>query len=100
MKAAQLTLLVVGVTTIARSPGLAADAAYGKYLAAECVTCHGANAANPSIPSLAGLRYEELVAALHAYRDGTRTNPIMQSMARSLGDAEIEALAAYFSGQP
>lgn len=99
MRAAQMTLLVVGVTIVARGPGLAADAAYGEYLAAECAACHRADAANASIPPLRSLRYEELVAALKAYREGTRTNPAMQSVARSLGDAEIEALAAYFSGQ-
>jgi cytochrome c len=99
MKAAQVTLLVVGVAIIAHSPGLAADATYGEYLAAQCVTCHGANTGNASIPPLRSLRYAELVAALEAYRAGTRTNPAMQSVARSLGDAEIEALAAYFSGQ-
>ena len=99
MKAARVTLLVVGVAIIAHSPGLAADATYGEYLAAECVTCHGADTANASIRPLRSLRYEELVAALEAYRAGTRTNPAMQSVARSLGDAEIEALAAWFSGQ-
>jgi len=99
MKAARVTLLVVGVAIIAHSPGLAADATYGEYLAAECVICHGVNAATASIPPLRSLRYAELVAALEAYRAGTRTNPAMQSVARSLGDAEIEALAAYFSGQ-
>jgi cytochrome c len=98
MKVLHVTLLVIGVIIIARNPGLAADVAYGKYLASECVTCHGANA-NASTPALHALRYEELIAALKAYREGTRTNAVMQSVARSLGDAEIEALAAYFSGQ-
>jgi cytochrome c len=100
MKALQVTLLVVGVTILARNSGLTADAAYGEYLASECVTCHGADAANASIPLLRSLQYEDLVAALKEYRDGSRANPAMQSVARSLGDAEIEALAAYFSGQP
>jgi cytochrome c len=99
MKALRASLLVVGVTVVARDPGLAADAAYGEYLASECVTCHGAPA-NASIPALQALPYDELIAALKAYREGTRTNAVMQSVARSLGDAEIEALAAYFSGQP
>ena len=99
MKALRATLLVVCVTVVARDPGLAADAAYGEYLASECVTCHGAPA-NASIPALQALPYDELIAALKAYREGTRTNPVMQSVARSLSDAEIEALAAYFSGQP
>jgi cytochrome c len=99
MKALRLTLLVVGAAIIARNPSLAADAAYGEYLASECVTCHGAEA-NASIPALQALRHDELIAALKAYREGTRSNAVMQSVARSLGDAEIEALAAYYSGQP
>jgi cytochrome c553 len=49
---------------------------------------------------LDALCYEQLIAALKAYRAGSRTNPVMQSVARSLDEAEIEALAAYFSGQP
>jgi cytochrome c len=98
MKAVQVTLLVVG-TMIARNPGLADDIAYGEYLASECVTCHSANA-DGAIPALQTLRDHELIAALKAYREGTRTNAVMQSVARSLDDAAIEALAAYFSGQP
>jgi cytochrome c553 len=98
MKAVQVTLLAAVTMTVC-SPGLAADAAYGEYLASECVTCHGANA-DTSIPALDTLRYEQLIAALKAYRAGSRINPVMQSVARSLDDAAIEALAAYFSGQP
>ena len=98
MKALRVVLLVVGVTITARNPGLAADAAYGEYLSSECVMCHGARA-NASIPALQTLRHDELIAALEAYREGTRSNAVMQSVARSLGDAEIEALAAYFAGQ-
>jgi len=44
------------------------------------------------------LTYDRLVEALKSYRDGTRANAAMQAVARSLGDREIEALAAYFSG--
>ena len=99
MKALLVSLVVVCVTVVARDSGLAADAAYGEYLASECVTCHGAHA-NASIPVLQALPYDELIAALKAYREGIRPNAVMQSVARSLGDAEIEALAAYFSGQP
>jgi cytochrome c len=98
MKAVHVTLLVIG-TMSARNPGLAADAAYGEYLAAECVACHGADA-DGAIPALQTLRDDELIAALKAYRAGTRTNPVMQNVARSLDDAAIEALAVYFSGQP
>ena len=81
---------------MARNPGFAADAAYGAYLAAECVACHRADAAAP-IPPLRYRPYEDLVAALKEYRAGIRANPEMQSVARALGDTEIESLAAYFS---
>jgi cytochrome c len=98
MRAGWATLIVIGVSMIARNASVAADAAYGEYLAAECSACHRVDAASAAIPSLRFLSYEYLVAALRDYRDGTRANTTMQSIARSLGDAEIEALAAYFSG--
>ena len=98
MTSAWARLLVLGALTMACNPTLAADAAYGEYLAAECSACHRVDAASAAIPSLRFLSYEYLVAALRDYRDGTRANTTMQSIARSLGDAEIEALAAYFSG--
>jgi cytochrome c len=92
-------LLVIGGSAVDRRSGLAADAAYGEYLAAECATCHRPESANGAIPPLHVLTYDSLVAALKGFRDGTRANAAMQAIARSLGDAEIEALAAYFSGR-
>jgi cytochrome c len=77
--------------------GHAADAAYGEYLAAECAACHREETANLAIPPLQGLSYDRLVAALEEYRNGTRRSEIMRSVARSLSDVEIEALADYFS---
>jgi cytochrome c len=77
-------------------PLLAGNAAYGEYLAAECSTCHRVDAVSAAIPPLQFLSYEYFVAALKDYRNGTRANATMQSIARSLGDAEIEALAAYY----
>lgn len=94
-KAARLTLLVVGVTTLARRLGLAADAAYGEYLAAEGVTSHGANAANASIPPLRSLRYEELVTALKVYREAPgRTLPCNAWRDRSGQDERVPHRAA------
>jgi cytochrome c len=92
--------LATGVGPALALAGTRAEAAYGAYLAAECAACHRPDTAGGAIPSLHRLPYDRLVAALEAYRDGTRVNPTMQAVARSLGDAEIEALAAYFSGRP
>jgi cytochrome c len=85
--------LVLGAIS---GPALAADLAYGRYLASECVTCHRAEARG-AIPAIAGLPSEYFVHALRAYRSGRRANPAMESVARSLDDDQIAALAAYFA---
>jgi cytochrome c len=81
------------------APSVAADLAYGEYLSSECVACHGASVDGGAIPAIAGLSAEDFVAALHAFRSGRRANPVMQNVARSLDDEQIEALAAYFAAQ-
>ena len=74
-----------------------ADLAYGEYLAAECVTCHRASVDQGAIPAIVGLPTRDFVNALRDYRAGRRANAVMQNVARSLDDQQIEALAAYFA---
>jgi cytochrome c553 len=97
MRALRATHLVVCVMIIAQNPGLAADLAYGEYLASECVTCHRAAVDEGTIPAIVGLPRPYFVYALRDYRAGCRTNPVMQNVARSLNDEQIDALAAYFA---
>jgi len=73
----------------------ATDLAYGEYLAGECVTCHRADA-EAAIPPIHALPAADFIKALIEYRDGERDHDLMRTVARSLGDAEMEALAAYF----
>lgn len=75
------------------------DVAAGKAKAAVCTGCHGANgvSGNPAWPSLAGQQKNYLVASLKAYRDGERKNEVMAGMAKGLSDAEVDALAGYYS---
>lgn len=75
------------------------DTAAGKAKAAACAGCHGANgiSSNPAWPSLAGQQKNYLVASLKAYRDGTRKDEVMAGMAKGLSDADVDALAGYFS---
>jgi cytochrome c553 len=80
----------------------AALVAYGRHLASECAACHSAEArAGPDraggIPVIAGRPAPELIERLHAFREGRRTNPVMVSVARSLDERQIAALAAYFA---
>lgn len=85
-------------------PSLAADAAtliaYGRHLSSECTACHRPDAGEGAIPSLAGRPAAEIVALLEDFRAGRKSNPVMVSVAKSLDDKEITALAAYFSALP
>ena len=73
--------------------------AAGKARASACSACHGTNGVsdNPSWPSLAGQQKDYMVAALKAYKAGTRKNELMAGVARGLEDADIEAVATYYS---
>lgn len=73
----------------------AADLAYGEYLAGECVACHRVGAEG-GIPPINSLPAPYFIEALKEYKDGERDHELMRTVARSLGDAEMEALAAYF----
>ncbi|WP_248304728.1 c-type cytochrome [Breoghania sp. L-A4] len=75
----------------------AGDPEYGAYLASECVTCHQASGADDGIPSITNWPPDEFTRALHAYKNKTRDNPVMQLIASSLSDEQIAALAAYFA---
>ena len=72
-----------------------------------CVNCHGVNGKGPDprismFPVIGGQHKDYLRKQLVDFRDGTRTNSprgIMNIVAKSLTDAEIEALAEYISGK-
>ena len=78
------------------------NAAAGKKKAAACEACHGAdgNGIAPNYPALAGQYQDYLVQVLHEYKNGQRTNAIMNGMAAPLSDQDIEDLAAHFSSLP
>ncbi len=76
---------------------VAGDPEYGAYLAGECITCHRTDGADKGIPSIVGWPVDDFVIALHAYKRGTRVNPVMQMVAGRLSSEEIAALAAHFN---
>ena len=105
-----LVAIVLSVLTVpsgaafaafAAGDAVAGDAGAGKTKAAVCAACHGptGRSANDAWPNLAGQKLPYLVKQLKAFRDGTRTNPLMSPMATTLSDADIEDLAAWFSSQ-
>jgi TRAP transporter TAXI family solute receptor len=70
---------------------------YGEYLSYECVACHQPTADSGAIPVIAALPSQYFVNALKSYRAGQRSNLVMEDVARSLSDEQIDALAAYYA---
>ncbi len=72
--------------------------------APSCASCHGPTGdGNPpaSYPALRGQYATYLAAQLRAYRAGTRQtdpNQMMRSVAGTMSDAQIEAVASYIQG--
>lgn len=72
----------------------------GKSKAATvCAQCHGirSTSAEAPFPPLAGRDDEYLESALKQYRDKTRISDIMNNIAGSLTDRDINNIAAYYS---
>jgi cytochrome c553 len=95
--------LAVG-TGLAAGLAAAADDAklksYGRHLAQECTGCHRIDGIDNGIPSIVGWDTERFVSTLRFYKTGARTNPVMVSVAGSLDDEQVAALAAYYGSLP
>lgn len=74
--------------------------AYGEHLAQECVACHRTDGGpDPGIRSIIGWQSPIFINTMKAYRNeeyAERRNQVMVSVARSLNEEELEALATYF----
>ncbi len=66
-----------------------------------CAVCHGPNgvSSQPTFPTLAGQHRSYLERALHDYKSGARKNAVMAPQAATLSEADIKALAEFFSKQ-
>ena len=99
---AMAQLLCVG--WLVSSSAVAADdarrLAYGRHLAAECTSCHRMDGVDNGIPSITGWPPEDFAATLAFYKDGARQNAAMKSVADSLDQEQVAALAAYFGSLP
>jgi len=74
--------------------------AYGRHLARECASCHRLDGTDDGIPSITGWPNGKLAATLKLYQAAERTNPVMVSVARSLNESQIDALAHYLESLP
>lgn len=73
------------------------DIEYGEYLSSQCVTCHQLSNQENGIPTIVGWDIDSFYAVMASYKKKERENKVMQTIAASLSDKEIKALALYFS---
>ncbi len=78
------------------------DAAAGRDKSFTCSGCHavaGMRNAYPgyTVPKIAGQNYDYLLAALKAYREGSREHATMHAQSAQFSDQDIEDIATYFS---
>jgi cytochrome c553 len=73
----------------------------GKEKSASCSSCHGddGNSMVATFPKLAQQHSSYLAQQLHAFKDGTRNDPMMSPMAKSLSDDDIADISAYYATQ-
>ncbi len=81
---------------------VAGSADAGKARAITCTACHGpeGNSISPMWPNIAGQNAKYLVAQLKAFKDGSRSDPLMTSQAALLSEQDMHDLAVYFESLP
>ena len=73
----------------------------GATLALNCTMCHGASGMSRSdAPNLSGQYPEVVIKQLRDYKSGKRRNALMESLAQTLSEQDIEDLAAYYAFLP
>ena len=93
--------MLTGFSVVSTSAQAASIYAGRAKAAAVCAQCHGikTTSADAPFPPLAGRDNEYLKMALKQYRDKTRVSDIMNNIAGSLTDRDINNIAAYYSRQ-
>lgn len=85
--------------TAAPAPVAATTVQDISLIAGTCANCHGPAGRSPaSIPSLRGVNERHLLARMQAFKAGTATDAtVMNRLMKGYDDAQIQALAAWFS---
>ena len=76
---------------------IGADADYGEHLFGECVTCHNSTGLGQGIPKITGMKTNQFITKILAYKSKEKENAVMQMVAERLGVEEINSLALYLS---
>ncbi|MDH5325513.1 MAG: cytochrome c [Gammaproteobacteria bacterium] len=88
-----LVISLMPLTSLAQG-----DSEAGRSKARACQVCHGkgGKSNNPTYPRLAGQHAKYIVKQLKAFKAGIRKDPIMNGMASTLNEQDMEDVAAFF----
>ncbi|MES2051298.1 MAG: c-type cytochrome [Pseudomonadota bacterium] len=95
-------LLCMLLVSVVQAQTATKEVLYVRTLAATCANCHGTDGkavAGSTVTSLAGLDKAYFVAQMAAFKSGARTATVMHQISKGFNDAQIQALAGYFSEQ-
>lgn len=87
------------ITLALAVPPASAGAAAAPPLVAGCSGCHPVNGADPLLPRLAGRKAGDIVAAMKAFRSGSRPGTVMNHIAKGFTEDEIAVIAAWYAAQ-
>lgn len=91
-------LVMSFVFLLSAEVGAVGDPKVGKAKAGTCVSCHGTNGISTDglSPNLAGQQDLYMIKQFKDFRDGTRDDPFMSPISKTLNDQDIDDIAAYF----
>jgi cytochrome c553 len=81
---------------------MAQDIEAGRAKTEVCAACHGAdgNSVAAIFPNLAGQTWRYLYIQLKDFKEGKRSNPLMNPMVEALTRQDMINIANYYAGQP
>ncbi|TAN67551.1 MAG: cytochrome c4 [Methylobacter sp.] len=93
-----ISLALASATSILHAEG---NINAGKQKSASCTSCHGddGNSTVATFPKLAQQHSSYLEKQLHAFKDGSRSDPMMSAMAQALTNEDITDISAYYATQ-
>ena len=102
-----IAALCAAVPLMAAGAALAAGPAdaqklYTRGVAATCANCHGTDGRaqdDATVPGLAGMSADHIVAQMQAFRSGERQGTIMHQIAKGFSEEQTRQLADYFAAQ-
>lgn len=104
MRLPNFTLQLVSALLLSSMPVMAQETAtlHQRADAATCANCHGSEGRavpGSSVPSIAGLPRDYMVAQMKAFKDGSRPATVMHQLTKGLTDQQIQSMADYFAAQ-